>query len=192
MESYAYFPSVVYRDERLELTENIKAVCLSYLDAARGAGWRLCQSASLIGVPELSNIVSYLNLSAREILHSQGYDMTKYELYVSGLWAQELDIGAASDVHAHKNSQMCGWAFLEAPKNGAYPIYYDARTCKGMVELDFIQCEEIVNATSAIHFNNVIPGTILFGNSWLKHQLTASRSDKPTRCLHFIISHREK
>ena len=82
--------------------------------------------------------------------------------------------------------------FLETPQGGSYPVFYDTRINKQMVELDFVSNERITNATSAIHFNNVIPGTILLSNSWMQHQLTPNTSDKSTKCLHFIISHKDK
>jgi len=192
MQSYAYFPSIVYRDERPELADTAKGVCLHHLNTVRESGWPMCQSGPLVDVFELEGIVSYLLSESKEILRTQGYDGDKYELYVSDLWAQETTRGAATDVHLHKNSQICGWFFLEAPEKGAYPIYYDSRTLKSMVELAFIQGTEIVNATNAIHFSDVIPGTVLFGNSWMRHQLVSGDSEKPTRCLHFIVSHREK
>ena len=63
---------------------------------------------------------------------------------------------------------------------------------KSMTELDFAMRDEIVNATSVIHFNNMKPGTVLFFNSWLQHQLSGSHTETPTRCVHFVVSHTER
>ncbi len=189
MESYAYFPSVVYRDEKPKL---IKSFGGSFLDNTRDPGVPFWQSESLVGRSEFDGFSTYILEEANKILFSQGYSCEKYDLYLSSLWAQEVIRGGATDVHHHKNSQLSGWIFLEVPENGAYPIYYDSRILKGMVELDFIQGNEIVNATGAIHFNNVIEGTVLISNSWLNHQLVSGATDKPTRCLHFTVSHKEK
>ena len=60
---------------------------------------------------------------------------------------------------------------------------------KDVIELDQLFTGEITTATPAIHFNNVIPGTILFANSWMKHQLTPSSNNQSTKTLHFMISH---
>jgi hypothetical protein len=118
--------------------------------------------------------------------------VAKYDFYLQGLWAQEINRGGGTNVHVHKNSQMCGWFFLETPQSGAYPVYHDPRMNKAMSELDFVQGEEVTNPTNSIHFNKVVPGTIMFSNSWMQHQLTASNADTPTRCVHFIVAHRER
>jgi hypothetical protein len=108
------------------------------------------------------------------------------------LWAQETKNGAGTNVHVHKNSQICGWFFLDVPENGTYPIYHDTRMNKQMIELDYIQNDEVTAATPAIHFNNMRPGTAMFSNSWMQHQLGNGSSDLPTRCVHFIVSHKER
>ena len=71
-------------------------------------------------------------------------------------------------------------------------MYYDTRANKNMVELDYFQGSEITNATGMINFNNVKPGTILFSNSWMQHQLVGGGSNTPTRCVHFIVAHKER
>jgi hypothetical protein len=192
MEGFAYFPAIVYRDERPDLVEKVLPTCVQYLDQVRKPEWPMCQSAHLGNDPVLREVVNYLLLSAVDLLRGQGYAVERYDFYVSGLWAQEINRGGGTNVHVHKNSQMCGWFFLETPQGGAYPIYHDSRMNKAMSELDFVQGEEVSNATSSIHFNNMVPGTVLFSNSWMQHQLTGSNAETPTRCIHFIVSHRER
>lgn len=126
------------------------------------------------------------------MLRSQGYITDRYDFYIQGLWAQEIIRGGGTHVHVHKNSQVSGWLFLETPQDGAYPIYHDTRLNKSMTELDFVVHDEIVNATSVINFNNMKPGTVLFFNSWMQHQLSGSHTETPTRCVHFVVSHTER
>ena len=152
----------------------------------------MLQSAYLGHDPALREVADYLLLSSVEILRGQGYNVDKYDFYLSGLWAQETSKYSGTNVHVHKNSQICGWFFLETPEGGAYPVYHDTRMNKGMVELDFVQGDEISNATNMINFNNVIPGSVLFSNSWMQHQLMGGMSEVPTRCIHFIVSHKER
>ena len=192
MEGFAYFPAIVYRDERPDLAEKVLPTCIQYLDQVRKPEWPMSQSAHLAHDPAFREVADYLLLSVVDLLRGQGYAVEKYDFYLSGLWAQEVNRGAGTNVHVHKNSQMCGWFFLEAPQGGAYPIYHDTRMNKSMIELDFMQGEEITTATNAIHFNNMVPGTVMFGNSWMRHQLTGSNADTPTRCIHFIVSHKER
>lgn len=192
MQGFAYFPAIVYRDERPDLAEKILPTCIRYLDQVRKPEWSMCQSNHLGNEPALQETVNYILLSTVDLLKSQGYETEKYDFYIQGLWAQEVNRGAGTNVHVHKNSQMCGWFFLEAPENGSYPIYHDTRMNKSMIELDFVQNEEINNATNMIHFNNMIPGTVMFANSWMQHQLSGSNANFPTRCIHFIVSHKER
>ena len=192
MEGYAYFPAIVYRDERPDFVENVLPTCVQRLSDVRDDMWALVQSAHLGNEPVLREVADYLLVSSVEILRGQGYDTSKYDFYLQGFWAQELGKHASTNVHVHKNSQICGWLFLETPENGAYPVYYDTRANKNMVELDYFQGSEITNATGMINFNNVKPGTILFSNSWMQHQLVGGGSNTPTRCVHFIVAHKER
>ena len=192
MQAFAYFPAVVYRDERPDLAEKVLPACLQRLDQVRHLNTPMVQSDSLVRDPELREVSDYLLVSAVDILRGQGYSTDKYDFYLQGLWVQEVNKNSGTNVHVHRNSQICGWMFLEAPENGAYPIYHDSRMNKGMIELEFVQGDEITNATNMINFNNVVPGSVLFSNSWMQHQLVGGMSDQPTRCIHFIVSHKER
>jgi hypothetical protein len=192
MEGFAYFPAIVYRDERPDFVERILPACVQKLDEVRQPGWPIVQSAHLGHDPALQEVANYLLLASVDLLRGQGYAVERYDFYLQGFWAQEIARGGGTAVHIHKNSQMCGWFFLETPENGAYPVYHDTRMNKAMIELDFVQGSEVSNATNTIHFNNMKPGTVMFGNSWMQHQLTGSNADTPTRCIHFIVSHKER
>lgn len=190
MDRFEYFPSCVYRDEQPEWVGYTNQVVQKYYDAA-ASGAVLDQTAHMANDPDLKFLVDYLVLASDTILREQGYDMDKYELYVSGLWGQDVKCTGGTNVHVHKNSQICGWFFLETPKDGAYPVYHEPRMNKQMVELDYVHGEELVNASSEVHFNNVKPGTILMANSWMQHRLTPNNSSEKTKSIHFIVSHKD-
>jgi hypothetical protein len=154
--------------------------------------WPIAQTAHMAQDSELKYLTDYLLSSAGSILQGQGYDLSRYDLYLSGLWGQDVGCNGSTNVHVHKNSQISGWMFLETPEGGSYPIYHDPRISKQMVELDYVQGPELTNASSYVHFNNVVPGTVMFANSWMAHQLTASTATSPTKTIHFIISHKDK
>jgi len=191
MDRYDYFPSCVYRDEQPDWVAYTRQVVQKYHDQVAPNGM-LEQTAHMANDPDLKFLVDYLVLASDTILREQGYDMDKYELYVSGLWGQDVKCNGGTNVHLHKNSQICGWFFLETPEGGAYPVYHEPRVHKQMVELDFVQRSELTNASSAVHFANVKPGTILMSNSWMQHQLTQNNAQEQTKSVHFIISHKER
>ena len=190
MNKFEYFPSNVYRDERPEWVELTSQVVSEYCREKKSEDI-LFQSNPLQHDTRLKFLVDYIISSSYNILREQGYDVDRYEIYLSALWVQDIDKGGGTNVHVHKNSQISGWFFLETPTKGSYPIYYDPRLNKQMIELDIKQHSEVMNSTSFIHFNNIIPGTILFNNAWLNHQLTQNFSQDRTRSIHFIVSHRE-
>jgi hypothetical protein len=192
MQGYSYFPSVVYRDERPDLVKGVQNICASYLDRVRSGPANIVQSEHLAKEPEANELANYILLSAVKILGDQGYDVGKYDFYLSGFWAQETLPGSSTNVHVHKNSQICGWFFIERPENGAYAVYHDTRMNKEMIELDTVQSKDVLFSTSSIFFDNLQEGTVLFGNSWMKHQLVGGSSSIPTKCVHFVVSHKER
>jgi len=191
MDRFEYFPSCIYRDEQPEWVGYTRQVVQKYYDAVI-SGSAVDQTAHMANDSDLKFLVDYLVLASDTILREQGYDMDKYELYVSGLWGQDVKCTGGTNVHVHKNSQICGWFFLETPEGGSYPVYHDTRMNKQMVELDYVQGTELVNASSYIHFNNLKPGTILMANSWMQHQLTQNTAQTETKLVHFIISHKDR
>jgi hypothetical protein len=192
MEGFAYFPAIVYRDERPDLIEEITPACLQHLDSVRSNDYPMCQTGDVRHDPAFRRVADYLLLSGVEMLREQGYAVERYDFYLAGLWVQETGAQSGTNVHVHKNSQVCGWMFIDVPQGGAYPMYHDTRMNKAMIELDFASSDEVTNATNSIHFNNVQPGTVLFANSWMQHQLASGNAETPTRCLHFIISHKDR
>ena len=191
MDAYEYFPSTVYREEHPDWVGYISQVVQKYYDATQDNG-SLAQTGHMANDPDLKFLVDYLVLASDTILRNQGYDMDKYELYVSGLWGQEVKCTGGTNVHIHKHSQICGWFFLETPEGGSYPIYHDPRMNKQMIELDYAYSTELTNASSHVHFNNVKPGTVLLANSWMQHQLTQNNAQEQTKSIHFIVSHKDK
>jgi len=191
MDRYEYFPSLIYRDEQPDWVGYTLQVVQKYY-AQTTSDQALDQTLPMANDPDLKFLVDYLVLASDTILREQGYDVDRYELYVSGLWGQDVKCLGGTNVHIHKNSQLSGWFFLETPENGAYPVYHEPRMNKQMVELDYVQGSELVNASSQVHFNNVKPGTILIANSWVQHQLTQNNAQTQTKSVHFMISHRDR
>lgn len=189
--AFYYFPAIVYRVERPDWVEKTLNIFDKEFNTECDEN-KICQTKNLNNNNNIKFLTDYLIQIGEEILDNQGYDMKKYDLFVDAIWGQEIKNNFFTDIHLHKNSQLCGWFFLETPKSGSYPIYYDTRINKEMIELDHYQTSEIKDSTSSIHFNNVIPGTILLSNSWMKHQLSPNFSKQSTKTVHFIISHKDK
>ena len=197
MEAFAYFPAHVYREEHPEWVDHTNKMCEKHYAWIKENGninpnIPVIQTGHMAHDPDLAYLTSYFQNTGVEILKSQGYITDRYDFYVSGMWGQDIQCYGGHRKHIHKNSQISGFYFTETPENGCYPVLHDPRSGKEMIELDYAIGEELNNANGTVHFNNVMPGTFLFFNSWLPHEFTTSSSDKPTKFIHFILSHKDK
>lgn len=191
MNSFAYFSSPIYREEIPLLVESTREASERYFqDAKKYQSGALIQTDSMVQDDSLRNLANNFVKTGIDILRSQGYLVKNYEFYLSGMWGQEFMPGGVNIMHTHSDSQISGLYFIEAPENGAYPFFDDPRPGKKMCDLDFAESEEVTMATPMIHFNNMAAGTLLVFNSWLPHSIGFSRSENPTKFIHFILSHR--
>lgn len=186
--AFSYFPSYIYREEKPEWVE--KAVKL--LDRVESET-RDCSfdtqifQTSLLQNEEVFSVKNHLMFECVDALGREGYDVNSYQ-YKPTLWGQKLYLGGNHFTHVHRGAVMCALYFLETPELGAYPIFSDPRAGKEMGSLRPEFSEEVTPAISDIHFNNVVPGTILYFPSWLPHRLNPSQTKDTTSFLHFILS----
>ena len=200
MDSFAYFPSTVYREEHPEWVDYTLKVCDKYFveqakvheSAPLPKCFPVLQTAHMANDPDLKYITDYFAQSSIGILRRQGYAVEKYDFVVSGMWGQNIGCYGGHNPHVHKNSQMTGLFFLNTPEGGSYPVFHDPRPARAMIELDAYPSQEVTEALSQVHFSNMRPGTFMFFNSWLPHQLTLSSTNEPTKFIHLMLSHKEK
>ena len=190
MEGYSYFPSIIYRDEKPHWVENALIHSAKYYQEMGDSVVK--QTGSMAIDPDLQEIASYFRDSAVSILKEQGYVTDEYEFYLSGMWGQEFACTASNIMHVHGDSQISGFFFLETPEGGSYPMFDDPRSSKKMTDLIATFSPEVTLATPQIHFNNVVPGTVMFFNSWLPHMITPNMSKFPTKFIHFIVSQKKR
>ena len=90
METFEYFPTQIRRDERPDFLDSITSIGVQAVNEVRNVDSTMSQSDCLLGNDRLEGFKNYLLLASTEMLRQQGYDLEKYDLYVSGLWAQEI------------------------------------------------------------------------------------------------------
>ena len=120
MESYAYFSSPIYREERLEWVEETLKHAQKYYEQIEPHVVK--QTAHMGNDPDLGYLASYFRDKGVSILKAQGYLTDEYEFYVSGMWGQEFACTGSNIMHVHGDSQISGFYFLEVPEGGSYPI----------------------------------------------------------------------
>ena len=191
MDSYSYFPSAIYREERPEWVQ--KTLELSKKYYAQTKEWLpdtavVKQTSPMVSDPDFSYLSSYFKDKSIGILKEQGYLTDEYEFYVSGMWGQEFSCTDSNIMHVHGDSQISGFFFLETSEGGSYPVFDDPRCGKKMTDLWAAPNDQITLATPQIHFNNVQAGTVMFFNSWLPHIITPNQVQTPTKFIHFVLS----
>tara|TARA_R110002072_G_scaffold54232_4_gene142394 strand:+ start:702 stop:1280 length:579 start_codon:yes stop_codon:yes gene_type:complete len=190
MESYAYFSSPIYREERAEWVEETLKHTQKYYEQMEPSVVK--QTTHMANDPDLGCLASYFRDKGVSILKDQGYLTDEYEFYVSGMWGQEFACTGSNIMHVHGDSQISGFYFLEMPEGGSYPIFDDPRPGKRMADLWAQPSDQVTMATPQIHFSNVQAGTMMLFNSWLPHMVTSNQSNNPTKFIHFILSQRKR
>ncbi len=193
MEKYFYFPSCVYREEKPEWLNTLRSVFNKYYnDLEKNNELLVSQTSSMVGDETLSFFENYLKHMAFITLQEQGYSVAEYTFYLSSIWGALISPLGNHMTHIHRESSLCGFYFLDTPKDGAYPVFEDPRPAKFALELDSIHRQEITLATPSIHFNNIKPGTILISNSWLPHRFEPNRGKGITKFVHFLVSQNKR
>jgi len=197
MNEFHYFPTAIYREEKPEWVEHVlkhaeKFYAQQKIEHKRcGIEIPVIQTTCMRHDPELFFLSDYFAKVAKDILEKQGYFLNNVDLFTSGMWAQEILFNGMHEPHTHANTQMCGMLFLTTPENGAFPIFSDPRPGKLMT--DFMMVDNSVKVgTPKIYFNNVVPGTFMFFNAWVPHQLTINTSQQSTKFVHFTLGYKER
>jgi uncharacterized protein (TIGR02466 family) len=189
MNRFDYFSSTIYREEiPIWVDKTLKIAEKHYEAVKQKVKDNVYQTQDMNEDKELNFLTSYFKDKSISILKEQGYATDSYEFFVEAMWGQEFNCNGSNIMHIHADSQLSGFYFLETPEGGSYPIFDDPRSSKKMASLMPEQTDKINSATSHIHFNNVIPGTMMMFNSWLPHMITTSFSKEPTKFIHFILS----
>lgn len=186
MNEFHYFPSAVYREEIPDWAALGLDLCADYFTQA-GNTTPMCQTVRFDNDPKFSFLLDHVAVRATEILRGQGYAVDAYEALVQ-MWAQSIENGGSHDIHIHKNSQISGFFVLQAEEGSAYPIFEDPRPAKLMVELDMANPAELSTGSSSVHFNNLLPGTLMLFNSWLPHHFVSTNNGEPCKFIHFIVN----
>ena len=118
MESYAYFPSLIYREERVEWVEKTLKHSQRYYEQMEPSVVK--QTGHMANDPDLGYLTSYFKDKGVSILKEQGYSTDEHEFYLAGMWGQEFACTGSNFLHVHANSQISGFYFLETPEGVSY------------------------------------------------------------------------
>lgn len=197
MNEFHYFQTPIYREEKPEWVSQTSRAFEKHYEAEKARVQfsnkfiPVVQTANANTDPELEFLIDYFGSTAVQLLEQQGYQLNEYKFYVSGMWGQEFYQFGSNDLHVHPHTQMCGLYFLNTPNDGAYPVFSDPRAGKAMTEFFMVDYDNVYLGTPKVHFNNVVPGTFMFFNAWVPHEITLNKTTEPTRFIHFLLSIKE-
>lgn len=140
---------------------------------------------------DLAFFINYILNTGYQILEDQGYDLSDHELIFDEMWAQDVMTYGHHFPHVHQNCQISGFYFLECPTDGIYPIFYDPRQGKNMINLPEKNIDDMTLASYECNYKPV-PGMFLFFNAWLPHSFQLNGSEENCKFIHFNISARKK
>ena len=203
-----FFPSLVYFIEKPEWVEDINNISNEYIEKAKIRDKDLLQrrkdrygnikdhgmtyhSSSMIEDDRLKIFKEFVTNTSTTILHNQGYDLSQHKMYWTELWVQEFGKkgGGHHDTHIHGNNHMSGFYFLQCSNKTSYPVFHDPRPGKLMTQLPV---QKGINAAIEKIDYKIIPGTLMFFNSYLPHQFTVDDGVEPFRFIHFNLQAIEK
>lgn len=145
-------------------------------------------STSLIADKKLEKFKSYIGKTCVSILDSQGYDLSNHLLFFKELWVQEFakNGGGHHDTHIHFNSHLSGFYFLQCSDKTSYPLFFDPRPAKNMIQLPVKKDKELNLATEIINYK-IKPGSLIIFPSYLPHQFVIDHGVDPFRFIHFNL-----
>ena len=203
-----FFPSLIYFIEKPEWIKKINKISDEYIEKAKhrdkdllhkrkerygdiGDHGMTYHSSCMIQDTRLTEFKDFISNTSIEILTSQGYNLDKHKMFWTELWVQEFGKkgGGHHDSHIHGNNHISGFYFLQCSNKTSYPVFHDPRPGKLMTQLPV---QEGINAAIEKIDYKIIPGTLMFFNSYLPHQFTVDDGVEPFRFIHFNLQAIEK
>lgn len=188
IQSNLYFGASVYtviRDSFLATVKEVSEEFLSQNQQEVNEIYPVKMSGNMHMDPRLSDFCQFIATSSRAILDNQGYNIDLFNLYFTGMWAQEHHKYSGMEQHIHGDrDQIVGFYFLDVPEDSSRVLFHDPNSAKVITALPQKNME---NATMASAMINYEPeeGQLFFTNAWLPHSITKNTSEKPLRFVHF-------
>lgn len=184
------FPSITYKLNKPEFLSDAAAVHKEYVEKELKEVdpiYPIFQS-SFMEDKRLFELTKYICQSAWNVLAEQGYDMEKYNTYLSEIWAQALFKHGQHIEHVHNlGAQISGFYFVKVPEDSSRIVIFDPKPAKKQIGLPQRDVKELTPSSDQINF---IPkeGDLFLFNSWLGHGFTPNASDETFDFIHFNVS----
>ena len=198
MEPWLYFQTPVYSFIMPEYLESARTVSTGYLveiknEVSVDPLYPMSQTYSFNNDDRISNLSTEIIRTCYNILDSQGYDLTNYELFFTEFWCQEhlKTSGQVRHIHGY-NNVLTGFYFIDCPENSCKLVIHEPRNAKEFG--DYLPEKDASVASHASQAINFAPqdGQLIITNSWLPHTFTRNGSNSPFCMIHFNVAARWK
>ena len=192
LQTYYYFPSMVYSVNKPEFLNDARKVSTEYINNTKKQQklddlYPVYQTDNMFNDTRLSGLTKFISDISWNILHNQGYNMNNLAMQYIEMWCQEHHKTSGQEQHVHGyGSQIVGFYFIDCPDNSSKVIFHDPKPAKWQINLPEAAVENATVASTMINFTPE-PGTLLFTNSWLPHSISRHGNTKPLRFIHFNL-----
>ena len=152
----------------------------------KGDMGQVFHSTTLINDPKFKDLQDYVGATSHNLLVEMGFDMTKYQLFITEMWVQEFAKKGAGHhtLHTHWNGHISGFYFLKASEATSMPLFEDPRPGNVMNLLPEKDKSKVTYASSQINYK-VKPGRTMFFPSYMPHQYIVDMGYEPFRFIHW-------
>ncbi len=197
MTTRALFPTLL-QQSRLEdgdlLADLEAAVCM--LEEGDSAGHDWCERegypgytsyASLDDLPQrasaFASLQAILDEQALAFARRLGWDLTGRKLVLDALWVNVLGEGMAHSGHIHPASVISGTCYIAMPDGAGAIRFEDPRLAMMMAAPQ--PGKDADEASRRFVYLTPAPGDVLMWESWLRHEVMASRCEAPRMSISF-------
>ena len=207
MESTTLFESVVYRKELPEYVDKLNKITYDYLHKARKQakesilarekkykvaigdhGMSYHSHVKLYQDKRLSEFELLVRTTAKNILETQGFDLTNHLMEYTEMWVQQFadQGGGHHETHVHWDNHISGFYFLKCSDRTSVPVFHDPRPGRMMLNLPIKDSSKLCYAMERQSLK-VFPGTLLMFNSYLPHEFKVDNGIDAFRFIHFNL-----
>ena len=207
MDSLVLFESIVYRKELPEHVDNLIKITNDYIHKARkntrpeilkrekkygvaigDHGMSYHSHGKLYQDKRMADFETLIRVTAKNILESQGFDVSGHELDYTEMWVQQFanQGGGHHETHVHWDNHISGFYFLKCSDRTSVPVFHDPRHGRMMLNLPLKDTSKLCYAMERQSLK-IFPGTLLMFNSYLPHEFKVDNGIDAFRFIHFNI-----
>ena len=136
----------------------------------------------------MANFEMLIRSTARNILETQGFDMSGNKLDYTEMWVQQFADhgGGHHETHVHWDNHISGFYFLKCSDRTSVPVFHDPRPGRMMLNLPLKDTSKLCYAMERQSLK-IFPGTLLMFNSYLPHEFKVDNGIDAFRFIHFNI-----